>query len=88
MKCDICGLAWDSVRVLYHNGTPVIHACTNCIADDEPDNGYVIRHHEDAALGEWWSVETKHTQSTAYIADSEADAQAALAEIMQEAADE
>lgn len=40
MKCDICGFAWDSVRILYHNDTPVIYACVDCI----PVHGDAITH--------------------------------------------
>lgn len=49
MKCDICGLAWDSVRMLHHNDTPVIQVCIDCITD-----GYSIHELRYADGGEWY----------------------------------
>jgi hypothetical protein len=51
MKCDICGFAWASVHMEYHNETPVMLVCADCI-----NVGYSI-HEMVYADGSEWYVE-------------------------------
>lgn len=72
MKCDICGLAWDSVRTLYHNGTPVIHACTDCIADSDR---YSIHELQYADGSEWYVEDNETGEIVSGTMPSKAEAQ-------------
>lgn len=77
MKCDICGLSWASVHLLYHNGTPVIYACADCI-----NVGYSIHEMVYADGSEWYVEDTESGDIVSGMFPTKAEAHSFIGRIL------